>query len=98
MIVDLERNDLSHITKANTVKIQNLKFVQKYQYIFHNVSEITGTLLDNVNLSAVIKAMMPGGSVIGYPKINTSVLNKEEKEPRRIYTGSLVTIALNRMV
>ena len=45
MIVDLERNDLSRITKANTVKIQNLKFVQKYQYIFHNVSEISGTFL-----------------------------------------------------
>lgn len=89
MIVDLERNDLSRITKANTVKIQNLKFVQKYQYIFHNVSEISGTLLDNVRLSAVIKAMMPGGSVIGCPKINTlKLLNKEEKEPRRIYTGS----------
>ena len=71
MIVDLERNDLSRITKANTVKIQNLKFVQKYQYIFHNVSEISGKLLDNVRLSAVIKAMMPGGSVIGCPKINT---------------------------
>jgi anthranilate/para-aminobenzoate synthase component I len=33
--------------------------------------------------------MMPGGSVIGCPKINTlKLLNKEEKEPRRIYTGS----------
>ena len=89
MIVDLERNDLSRITKPNSVKIQNLKFVQKYQYIFHNVSEISGTLLDNVRLSAIIKAMMPGGSVIGCPKINTlKLLNKEEKEPRRIYTGS----------
>jgi len=89
MIVDLERNDLSRITKANSVKIQNLKFVQKYQYIFHNVSEISGTLLDNVRLSEIIKAMMPGGSVIGCPKINTlKLLNKEEKEPRRIYTGS----------
>ncbi len=89
MIVDLERNDLSRITKPNSVKIQNLKFVQKYQYIFHNVSKISGTLLDNVRLSAIIKAMMPGGSVIGCPKINTlKLLNKEEKEPRRIYTGS----------
>ena len=89
MIVDLERNDLSRITKPNSVKIKNLKFVQKYQYIFHNVSEISGTLLDNARLSSIIKAMMPGGSVIGCPKINTlKLLNKEEKEPRRIYTGS----------
>lgn len=89
MIVDLERNDLSRITKPNSVKIKNLKFVQKYQYIFHNVSEISGTLLDNARLSSIIKAMMPGGSVIGCPKINTlKLLNNEEKEPRRIYTGS----------
>ena len=89
MIVDLKRNDLSRITKPSSVNIQKLKFVQKYQYIYHNVSDISGTLLDKVKLSQIVKAMMPGGSVIGCPKINTlKLLNKEEKEPRRIYTGS----------
>ena len=89
MIVDLERNDLSRITKPSSVKIQKLKFVQKYQYIYHNVSDISGTLHEKVKLSQIVKAMMPGGSVIGCPKINTlKLLNKEEKEPRRIYTGS----------
>ena len=89
MIVDLERNDLSRITKPSSVKIQKLKFVQKYQYIYHNVSDISDTLHDKVKLSQIVKAMMPGGSVIGCPKINTlKLLNKEEKEPRRIYTGS----------
>ena len=89
MIVDLERNDLSRITKPSSVNIQKLKFVQKYQYIYHNVSDISGTLLDKIKLSQIVKAMMPGGSVIGCPKINTlKLLNKEEKEPRRIYTGS----------
>jgi len=89
MIVDLERNDLSRITKPSSVKIQKLKFVQKYQYIYHNVSDISGTLHGKVKLSQIVKAMMPGGSVIGCPKINTlKLLNKEEKEPRRIYTGS----------
>ena len=89
MIVDLERNDLSRITKPSSVKIQKLKFVQKYQYIYHNVSDISGTLDEKVKLSQIVKAMMPGGSVIGCPKINTlKLLNKEEKEPRRIYTGS----------
>ena len=89
MIVDLERNDLSRITKPSSVKIQKLKFVQKYQYIYHNVSDISGTLHEKVKLSHIVKAMMPGGSVIGCPKINTlKLLNKEEKEPRRIYTGS----------
>jgi anthranilate/para-aminobenzoate synthase component I len=89
MIVDLERNDLSRITKPSSVKIQKLKFVQKYQYIYHNVSDISGTLHEKVKLFQIVKAMMPGGSVIGCPKINTlKLLNKEEKEPRRIYTGS----------
>ena len=54
-----------------------------------NAARLLTLLLDNVRLSAIIKAMMPGGSVIGCPKINTlKLLNKEEKEPRRIYTGS----------
>ena len=40
--------------------------------------------------------MMPGGSVIGCPKISTlNLLNKQEKENRNIYTGSFGYLKFN---
>ena len=55
------------------------------------MSLIKGKLRKNINNMDIIKAMMPGGSVIGCPKINTlNLLNNQEKENRNIYTGSLV--------
>ena len=89
MIVDMERNDLSRICKPGTVKIKKEKYVEEYRHLYHYVTSIEGRLNNNCKIKDIIKSMMPGGSVIGCPKINTlKLLNKEEKEPRRIYTGS----------
>ena len=53
-------------------------------------------LRKNINNVDIIKAMMPGGSVIGCPKINTlNLLNNQEKENRNIYTGSFGYIKFN---
>jgi len=89
MIVDLERSDLSKICKYNTVKISKMKYVEEYRHLYHYVSEIRGKLKENVTTKDIITAMMPGGSVIGCPKISTlNLLNQQEKESRNIYTGS----------
>jgi len=96
MIVDMERNDLSRICKIGTVKLSKAKVVEEYKDLFHYVSLINGKLKKNVKNIDIIKAMMPGGSVIGCPKINTlSLLNKQEKENRNIYTGSFGYIKFN---
>ena len=96
MIVDMERNDLSRICKAGSVKLSKTKIVEEYKDLFHYVSLIKGKLKKNINNIDIIKAMMPGGSVIGCPKINTlNLLNKQEKENRNIYTGSFGYIKFN---
>ena len=96
MIVDMERNDLSHICKVGTVKLSNVKVVEEYKDLFHYVSLIKGKLKKNVKNVDIIKAMMPGGSVIGCPKISTlNLLNIQEKENRNIYTGSFGYIKFN---
>ena len=96
MIVDMERNDLSRICKIGTVKLSKTKVVEEYKDLFHYVSLINGKLKKNVKNIDIIKAMMPGGSVIGCPKINTlNLLNKQEKENRNIYTGSFGYIKFN---
>jgi len=96
MIVDMERNDLSRICKVGTVKLSKQKIVEEYKDLFHYVSLIKGKLKKNTNNFEIIKAMMPGGSVIGCPKINTlNLLNNQEKENRNIYTGSFGYIKFN---
>jgi len=96
MIVDMERNDLSRICKVGSVKLSKQKIVEEYKDLFHYVSLIKGKLKKNINNYEIIKAMMPGGSVIGCPKINTlNLLNNQEKENRNIYTGSFGYIKFN---
>jgi para-aminobenzoate synthetase component 1 len=96
MIVDMERNDLSRICQLGTVKLKKEKTVEEYKDLYHYVSLITGKLNKGVKNIDIIKAMMPGGSVIGCPKISTlNLLNKQEKENRNIYTGSFGYIKFN---
>ena len=96
MIVDMERNDLSRVCRVGSVKLSKQKIVEEYKDLFHYVSLIKGKLKKNIKNIDIIKAMMPGGSVIGCPKINTlNLLNKQEKENRNIYTGSFGYIKFN---
>ena len=96
MIVDMERNDLSLICKVGSVRLSRTKVVEEYKDLFHYVSLIRGKLKRNIKNIEIIKAMMPGGSVIGCPKISTlNLLNKQEKENRNIYTGSFGYIKFN---
>ena len=96
MIVDMERNDLSRICKIGSVRIKKLKYVEEYKDLYHYVTEIGGILNDTFSTFDVIKAMMPGGSVIGCPKISTlNLLNHQEKDSRNIYTGSFGYIKSN---
>ena len=97
MIVDMERSDLSKICKSGSVKIIKKKYVEEYKHLFHYVTSIGGKLNKNTKLIDIIKAMMPGGSVIGCPKIRTlELLNNQEKESRNIFTGSFGYIKFNQ--
>ena len=97
MIVDLERNDISRICNPGSVKILREKYVEEYKHLFHYVSCIQGTLKKKISVLNIIKSMMPGGSVIGCPKIRTlELLNRQEKEDRNIFTGSFGFIKFNQ--
>ena len=96
MIVDMERNDLSRICQVGSVKLSKEKIVEEYKDLFHYVTLIKGKLKNKISNLEIIKSMMPGGSVIGCPKISTlNLLNNQEKENRNIYTGSFGYIKFN---
>ncbi len=97
MIVDMERNDLSRICQAGSVKILKEKYVEEYKHLFHYVTVIGGILKKKIKIKDIIKSMMPGGSVIGCPKIRTlELLNNQEKEDRNIFTGSFGFVKFNQ--
>ncbi len=97
MIVDMERNDLSRICKPGSVNIKKEKYVEEYKHLYHYVTSIVGKINKNVKIKDIIKSMMPGGSVIGCPKIKTlQLLNEQENEERNIFTGSFGYIKFNK--
>ncbi len=69
MIVDLERNDLSRVCRAGTVRWPELMATHELAGVEHMVSTVEGTLRDGVGLAEILDATFPGGSVTGAPKI-----------------------------
>lgn len=90
MIVDLERNDLSKISKVGTVKVPELFVIEPYANVNHLVSTVVGTLKDDFSAIDVIKATFPGGSITGAPKIRSmEIIEELEPTKRNVYTGSI---------
>ena len=90
MITDLERNDLSKICQVGTVNVDRLRDIETYPQVFHGVSTISGTLLKHVSFIDIFKALFPGGSITGAPKIRAmELINQLEHQPRGFYTGCI---------
>jgi len=97
MIVDLLRNDLGRISKTGSVKTNSLLDVEKYETLFQMTSSIESRLKARLSWYELFFNIFPSGSVTGAPKISTmKIIKKLEKEPRKIYTGSIGYIAPNK--
>ncbi len=69
MIVDLERNDLSRVCRAGSVRWPELMAPRRLAGVEHLVSTVEGRLRPGVGLAETLEATFPGGSVTGAPKI-----------------------------
>jgi len=69
MIVDLERNDLSRVCRAGTVRWPELMVERRLAGVSHLVSTVTGTLRPEVSFGDILAVTFPGGSITGAPKI-----------------------------
>ncbi|HBG28341.1 MAG: hypothetical protein A2Y10_08830 [Planctomycetes bacterium GWF2_41_51] len=95
MIIDLERNDLGRICCPGSIKVTERRAIESFATVFHAVSTIEGKLKDDVDFADCLKAIFPGGSIIGAPKISAmKIINKLEPTARGLYTGSIGWIDL----
>jgi para-aminobenzoate synthetase component 1 len=69
MIVDLERNDLAHVARVGSVAVPELFAVRRWCDLWQAESRVTAELLPGLDLGALLRAVCPGGSVTGAPKV-----------------------------
>ncbi len=90
MITDLERNDLVKICEYGTRKVVQPRTIESYPTVFHAVATVEGQLREEITFCDVIKAMFPGGSITGAPKIRSmEIIDETEPTARSVYTGSI---------
>jgi anthranilate/para-aminobenzoate synthase component I len=89
MLVDLERNDLGRICEYGSVEVTDQMLVEQYSHVSHIVSNIRGILKSDVTLKEILKAVFPGGTITGCPKIRCmEIIDELEPVARGPYSGS----------
>ena len=89
MLLDLERNDMGRVCEYGSVFVNEIMTLESYPYVHHIVSNIKGNLRKGVGIKEIIKALFPGGTITGCPKVRCmEIISELEQMPREAYTGS----------
>ncbi len=89
MLVDLERNDLGRVCRWGSVHVDELLSIERYSHVMHLVSNVTGELDPQYDSIDLIRAMFPGGTITGCPKVRCmEIIAQLEPFPRSLFYGS----------
>lgn len=96
MLIDLGRNDVGKVSEINSVEVPVYMIVEKYRFVMHLVSVVTGKLKKDLTAMDALKATLPAGTVSGAPKIR-AMQRIYEIEPvkRTIYAGAVGYLSKN---
>jgi len=90
MLIDLERNDLGRVCRPGTIEVNELLVLESYAHVHHLVSNVRGCRREGVGPGQVIRAVFPGGTITGCPKVRCmEIIAELERRPRKAYTGSV---------
>ncbi len=89
MLIDLERNDLGRVCVPGSVEVDELMTVESYAHVHHIVSNVRGRLHADAGPGEVVRAVFPGGTITGCPKVRCmQVIAELEGQGRGAYTGA----------
>ncbi|MCR4300925.1 MAG: aminodeoxychorismate synthase component I [Sulfuricaulis sp.] len=90
MLIDLERNDLGRVCRTGSIRVSEFMTLESYRHVHHIVSEVSGELEEHMTPTQVIRAVFPGGTITGCPKVRCmQIIAELEQAPRGAYTGSM---------
>ncbi|WP_423824008.1 aminodeoxychorismate synthase component I [Salinisphaera sp. SPP-AMP-43] len=90
MLIDLVRNDLGRFCRPGTIEVDELMIVESYAHVHHIVSNVAGELASDIGPGAALKAVFPGGTITGCPKVRCmEIIAELETVGRGAYTGSV---------
>jgi para-aminobenzoate synthetase component 1 len=69
MIVDLSRNDLSRLPGLGPVTVDELFAVRRWAGLWQAESVVSAPVVGALDLASLLRAICPGGSVTGAPKL-----------------------------
>jgi anthranilate synthase component 1 len=96
MLIDLERNDLGRVCEAGSVRVDEYMVTETYAHVHHIVSNVSGTLRPECSPIDALRALFPGGTITGCPKVRCmQIIAALEGEGRGAYTGSLGWIGVD---
>ena len=99
MIIDLERNDLVKVCDYGTRRVTQSRTIETYPTVFHAVATVSGRLRPKTGICDILRAMFPGGSITGAPKISAMcIIDETEPTCRGVYTGSIGYISIDGSV
>ncbi len=89
MLVDLERNDIGKVSEWGSVDVDEFMTTEDYSHVMHIVSNVKGRLAAGKDMFDCLRAVFPGGTITGVPKVRCmEIINELEPVRRGAYTGS----------
>jgi para-aminobenzoate synthetase component 1 len=90
MLLDLERNDLGKVCSYGSVVVDEIMAVEDYSHVIHIVSNVRGKLAPDRDAFDLFRAVFPGGTITGVPKVRCmEIIDELEPVARGLYTGSI---------
>jgi para-aminobenzoate synthetase component 1 len=96
MIVDLLRNDLGRVCRFGTVRVTEPVRLETHPTVFHLVGTVEGRIRRGSGMAELMRAVFPGGSITGAPKIRAmEIIDELEPSARGVYTGAIGYVGVN---